>query len=101
MENTPKTDALPGVESPSAGSRSDTPETDAEAIRTQDKGSRLNVPIGFARKMERDRDRLRNRCERLEQKLRDIVAHDGPGFPKGTCAKIAETALSENSDSTT
>ena len=34
----------------------------------------------------------------LRETLREIIAHDGPGFPAGTCARIAEDALGpENS----
>lgn len=40
-----------------------------------------------------DYDELRKRYGGMEQKLRDIIAHDGPGFPQGTCAKIAASGL--------
>lgn len=36
---------------------------------------------------------LRVENEALRRVLRDIILHDGPGFPTGTCAKIAQTAL--------
>ena len=37
------------------------------------------------------------RTQIAEDALRSVIAHDGPGFPLGTCAKIARDALdSEN-----
>lgn len=36
---------------------------------------------------------LHRRNVRLAKALEDIAAHDGPGFPHGTCAKIARRAL--------
>jgi hypothetical protein len=36
---------------------------------------------------------LREKLARMESALESIAAHDGPGFPHGTCAKIATEAL--------
>lgn len=44
-----------------------------------------------------DYDRIRERTKQLEAALRSILQHDGPGFPNGTCAKIAEQALKHTS----
>jgi hypothetical protein len=44
-----------------------------------------------------DYDEIRAKMKRMESALKSIAAHDGPGFPHGTCAKIAAEALdSEN-----
>lgn len=40
-----------------------------------------------------DYDDIRARMVKLEAALKSIKAHDGPGFPHGTCAKIATEAL--------
>ena len=36
---------------------------------------------------------LDRRNKRLAKALEDVAVHDGPGFPPGTCAKIARRAL--------
>lgn len=47
-----------------------------------------------------DYDEVRAKMKRMESALKSIVTHDGPGFPHGTCAKIATEALdSENAKS--
>lgn len=38
------------------------------------------------------------RLKVAEDALRAIMAHDGPGFPAGTCAEIARVALDSEND---
>jgi hypothetical protein len=46
-----------------------------------------------------DYDEIRAKMKRMESALKSIAAHDGPGFPHGTCAKIAAEGLdSENAE---
>ena len=46
-----------------------------------------------------DYDEIRAKMKRMEGALKSIKAHDGPGFPHGTCANIASDALaSENTE---
>lgn len=41
---------------------------------------------------------IHRRNVRLAKALEEISAHDGPGFPQGTCAKIARRALDSQND---
>jgi len=45
-----------------------------------------------------DYDEIRARMKRMESALKSIAAHDGPGFPHGTCAKIAAEGLESEND---
>jgi len=53
--------------------------------------------LRLAEKLERERDAITTNASREIADLRDtlwqIIAHDCPGFPHGTCARIAEAAL--------
>ena len=84
-----------------------TPETDAYLARisaghaTWDAldqwATACNLLTEHGRKMERERDAIAINAAReiadLRETLRQIIAHDGPGFPHGTCARIAGESL--------
>lgn len=53
-----------------------------------------HVPVDVARKLQRERNEARQYAKKLERALREVIAHDGPGFSHGMCAKIAEDGLS-------
>jgi hypothetical protein len=91
-----------------AGSRlAATPETDAYVCRVSETKATWDtieewstacvLMSNHARKMERERDAITTNAAReiadLRETLRHIIAHDGPGFPHGTCAQLAEDAL--------
>jgi hypothetical protein len=45
-----------------------------------------------------DYDEIKAKMKRMEDALKSIKAHDGPGFPHGTCATIASDALASEND---
>lgn len=78
---------LGGIESPMSDEVvSVTPETDKACFDADNWNS--VVLAEFARSLE-------TRLAAAERALKSIELHDGPGYPHGTCAKIAREALAE------
>lgn len=50
-----------------------TPRTDAEALRTAPKGRALNVPIGFARQLERELAGLRGVLRNAKREISSLA----------------------------
>jgi len=49
----------------------------------------------FARDLQKENAAMRDALRQVNILLRSISAHDGPGFPHGTCCNLAGQALAK------